>query len=167
MSLEVALQLRWSMAMLRLVQGVLHATQQQHDTHPAKQRTRAKQPRPCADLNRDCWIQGPECWPLHHKATEKLAPVSFPKRRRASRPRRQFAAILQQGAHAGNRAQGTSMEGLYVTTTLRVPCKRQRAQHLTEHASRRTRLCVAMRRRCENTPGQDRTGDLQRVGLTS
>ena len=24
--------------------------------------------RPRADLNRDRWIQGPECWPLHHEA---------------------------------------------------------------------------------------------------
>ena len=32
--------------------------------------------RSCADLNRDCWIQGPECWPLHHRTmgNQQLAP---------------------------------------------------------------------------------------------
>ena len=78
---------------------------------------RREKERPCADLNRDCWIQGPECWPLHHKATGDSSGVS------SHWPRQGTDAKLccQQIAHAGNRARGTSMEGLYVTTTLRVP----------------------------------------------
>ena len=78
---------------------------------------RREKERPCADLNRDCWIQGPECWPLHHKATGDSSGVS------SHWPRLGTDAKLwcQQIAHAGNRARGTSMEGLYVTTTLRVP----------------------------------------------
>ena len=33
---------------------------------PLRNPTSAR-PRSRADLNRDRWIQGPECWPLHHE----------------------------------------------------------------------------------------------------
>ena len=33
-------------------------------------RSRVLALRPRADLNRDCWIQGPECSPLHHGAAD-------------------------------------------------------------------------------------------------
>lgn len=33
-------------------------------------RSRVLALRPRADLNRDCWIQGPECQPLHHGAAD-------------------------------------------------------------------------------------------------
>ena len=127
----------------------------------ATRRTQRKERRPCADLNRDCWIQSPECWPLHHKATGDPSDVSF----QGQRQRADAKMWIQQFAHAGNRARGTSMEGLYVTTTLRVPCcmpagtRQAKLRRLNADAPSGTTRYT--------TPGQDRTGDLQRVGLTS
>ena len=39
------------------------------DETPALEKLRMlREKRPRADLNRDRWIQSPECWPLHHEA---------------------------------------------------------------------------------------------------
>ena len=94
------------------------------DDDPRDAQTAGKRKRPCADLNRDCWIQGPECWPLHHKATGEPSPAMWRMRQTVRAPPDATAPPKRstcKSAHAGNRARGTSMEGLYVTTTLRVP----------------------------------------------
>ena len=42
---------------------------QQNCKSPGRLRIKKQQGiRPRADLNRDRWIQSPECWPLHHEA---------------------------------------------------------------------------------------------------
>ena len=70
---------------------------------PSSQRTSVPPSgsRPRADLNRDRWIQGPECWPLHHETNWSIFPAGL------SRHSRQGCAtppVSGQHGHVGARA---------------------------------------------------------------
>ena len=68
--------------------------------------------RPRADLNRDCWIQGPECWPLHHEAVQNCSdlwtkPQDLHAGMSCSMPPLLCRTLMAAWKHAGIGAHGT------------------------------------------------------------
>ena len=132
------------------------------DDDPRDAQTAGKRKRPCADLNRDCWIQGPECWPLHHKATGDSSGVSshWPRQVTAAKLRRPIK-LHTPGIEPGAQAWKACMLPLHYEChgmCLQRQGGRKHGRSIAKAMSVTTRYA---------TPGQDRTGDLQRVGLTS